>query len=487
MKRSAISLVVAVSAMLLASCYFMTTRATGTIRLDLGGSVPKAISGSVPDRARIYLYSYISSTAYSLYPFAGGAEHYETAYPGTATLSNIPEGWWKVLVSVGTDQANGSFSTDAYGASEVVHVAAGSNTSASIRTSPSPFLDWVDSFGKKINGLTAQGGFGFLAATDGSNLYFWSTDDCDPLVPGTPSSDYLTVVPAPAGYRFNSAALDPSGYLVLVNTNGGVATYDLASLDSNLSQNLRVGGNPVDVRQSGGMVVTSPTTRYTLLYTSDRGFGGLSVSSWPPSVPPASTDWVSIDLSSGETAGPPVYQASMSTAVQGYGYIFLATELGAYWTTPDLVDAQAAGHGDFGTLAHPFSGPGGAVIQAVAVDSSGSVLYVGTPRGAYWTPITMTPRTPPSVSFGSWTSLDATSGDYIVEIQASGNFVAFRSLYNLYVLETSTQQMMSYPFYAGLPGKLSSMAWDDSVPALFLGGSSGIVILTDPYLPLGPQ
>lgn len=486
MKRFAVLVFVTLSAVLLGSCYLMTARSTGTIQLDFAGRATKAMSGETPDRARIYLYSSISPTVYSLYRFGSGLYYYETGYPGSATLGNIPAGHWQVLVSVGNDQANGSFSTQSFGSSGIILVSAGSNTSATITTTPSPFLDWVDAFGKNINGLTAQGGFGFLAATDQSNLYYWSTVDCDPLVSGTPAADYLTVIPAPAGYQYNSVGLDPSGSFLLVNTNKGVETSDGKVVYSNFSQNLIVDGSPVNVLQSGGMSVSAPNGGLALLYSSERGLGGFRRSSFLVSDLPASTDWVNIVLS-GATSAPPLYQTTMNVT-GGYGFMFLATRLGAFWTTSDLVDSQVIGCGDFATLARRFDGPNGETIQAIAVDSLGSTLYIGTRRGAYSSLITETPRTP-AVSFGPWTSIAVTAGDSIADIRLSPDdeYVAFRSTYNLYVMDAQTGNTKSYPFYAGLPGKLSSMTWDTSVPALFLGGSSGIVVLTSPYLPLGPQ
>lgn len=57
MKRFAVFTVAVLSAMLLASCYVMTTRPTGTIQLNLGTASSRAIDGATADRARIYLYS----------------------------------------------------------------------------------------------------------------------------------------------------------------------------------------------------------------------------------------------------------------------------------------------------------------------------------------------------------------------------------------------------------------------------------------------
>lgn len=476
MKRLAIIAGIVLGAMLLGSCYFMSAKSTGSIQINFGGATLKATTGGTtpsptPDKARIYLYTYASSANYSLYTFPGGLNYYETGYPGTATLNDIPVGQWQVLVSIGNEGANGSFATSSYGQSAVFTLVSGDNHGETVPTTPSPFVSSVDLLGKNINGVVTSAGTPSLCASDSGNLYTG--------IAGTNlgTSGALTPVTVP-GYQIQSLGAYNAGRLsfVLVNTNQGIGSYSGTTFNGSFSQGLTttIGTSPT-VLQSGGEQFGTTSAESVIFYQRTGGLGGGYFSGISPAQPPSGTSppspygWDDIDLS-GKVVGQPVYQFSANTDGLTYAYGFFATKLGAFWTTQSLISSG----GDMSTEAHFFNAPLNAIIEAIGVNPTGTLLYVGTPNGAYYAQIT---ESAGSVTLGSWVALDRTLGDSIIAIAASSSYVALRSAYNIYVVNTTTQATTPYPFYGGLPGRLQAMAWDSSTNTLYLGGSAGLVSL----------
>ncbi len=495
MRRILTITVVIITALLMASCYMMSTQPTGSISINLGGPAGRAISSTT--KVRVYLYSYASSSSYSLYTFPDGKQYQEFQYgTGTKTFTDIPAGLWQVLVSIGSDGPSGtdSFQTTDYGHSGVVSLTGGGSASASVATSPTPVSTSTDLLGKSITGLIFNAlGTQNIVASSTDMMWNGSFAPCQPAMPIMSEMSNSSQIAAD-GLQLNSLSYgyydSGNGFVptLFVNSNKGIVQYDSTNgFNTSFSQYLTdTSGNPISVFNSGSQAALSPTSglpiAVAVFYQSVHGIGGvyLDTANTAPTASLGGAPGIDIELPA--SAGmSPVYNLSTSIDATNTIYAFYATQDGAFWTTSDILNSSLT-PGDLQTDAHFFTATanGQSVpIQAVAVDmpsgASSGTLYIGTRMGAYSRPISEANGT---VTFGgSWTPVDKTASDNIVDIvtDPQTGAVAFRSRYNVYTLDAMNNPtaVTAYPFYAGMPGSIQIMSFAGGF--LYIGGTEGMV------------
>lgn len=470
MKILRVCVVVVAAALLLLSCYGMTTQTTGKIQFAVSSrTISSAPSGTTP-QVRISLFSVKSINGQlvggSLFTFPSGLSYYPANVGTTVTLPNIPVGSWAILVSAGGVDASGNFITTDYDFPyQVVSVAPGVNNPVSVTLTASPVTSIRALAGQNVNGLAAAS----VAASPGSNYsVFASTSTAlygvSPIITSlaTPPPG-LSINSISPGYTSNGVTVGGAIYL---NTTGGIVPYDGSTTYPGFAT-----GDARSILQSGAFADPSAPGYIALFYQRSGGVGGTYTNSSTPS------NWVDVDLSS-EIAGQPIYNFTLThnTTTTSYGYF--ASKLGAFRVDQSVVQDQTTANRIL-SVAKFFTVPDASTILSLCAAGSGAQpLYIGTTSGAWVATLQENSSTAPIAP----NPTRIISGDSILQIASapasSGipTYVAFLSPYNLYVLNTSTNKIKTYPFYAGLPGRLTSMAWSSTGPTLYISGASSTAI-----------
>jgi len=487
MKRALVLPVVVIAALLLASCYMMSTEPTGSISINLGGPTVRTITSS--SLVRVYLYTFASSTSYSLYTFPDSKPYQEFQYgTGTKTFKDIPAGLWDVLVSVGSDGPNGSFYTTDYGHSGVINVVGGTDTAASVTTGPSPLTISTDLLGQNLTGV-ALGNYatGAPAVLASSSSMLWIGNLGADLSVGTPTSPVMAQIGNAGQIASNGLQIRSmnQGYAetgngafaaIFTNTNKGIVPYDpTGGFDLTYSISLAdATGARYSVKKSVAMAPYIAGYDYVgVFYSRGSAIGGVYLDPLSNVIPydgSRGARWVDVPLSSDSTEDS-VYDIAVNDNGSS-SYAYFATKYGAFRIDTGLIKEGQPTAGDL-SRATFFAGPNNAKIQALSVDGYAGQIYIGTPMGAYSAPIDESNPTKP---VGSWTLYKPTEGDNITmvstNVSGSGS-IAFASRYNLYTSDSYTGDLR-FAFYSGLPGEIRSLAWDTNDGYLYVAGSAGL-------------
>ncbi len=473
MKTFKLLAVALAAALLLLSCYGVSTQTTGKLEFALSSGGRSITAGS--NLLRVSLVSVKSVGGnwllQSLHTFPGGSGYAQGSVGGTLTLSNIPVGNWAVLVSAGTTDASGNFVTTDYNwPYPVVSVAAGVDNPVSVTLQPSPITP-TSIFGTNAPGVVNVGGTIYSAT--GGQLY---------TVSGTTASA-ISGVTAPAGVHTNSLswgwANGPTGGVVqsvFINTTQGIYYYN--GSPSALSD--LAASNPISILLSAAFEDSTSNLQPVILEANSAGFGGIYVSSTPYT----SSMWVNVNLSS-QAGINPIYDLTTTQNTQTFGasYAYLASKIGAFQISSSIVTAGSANAGNM-AKANFFTVPDGSAIlslNALGNSNGGGNLYIGSTSGGWSATLTESNTAPQTSSpISGQTKVAATQGDSIVKI-ASANvgsvaplyLVAFLSQYVLYLYNPQTANVKTYPFSAGLPGAISGLAWSATGPTLYISGRSG--------------
>lgn len=494
MKRIVGFTVILIASVVLSSCYIMSAGNTGSVSITVpAATASRTVSNSggtsVGNTIRVYLYTYAANdeTHYSLYSFPGGKSYKD--FPNSAdqtttiTLDNIPSGLWQVLVSTGSvDSPNGFMKVQYYGSSDVFNLSPGTvNHLPSFSIVSTPFTINPDLVGKDVVSVR-QLNSNLYAAT--SSILYRGTASLPSAIAGAssmtkdPKSDTITATGSNAieslsnGYTYSSVSPMPAS--LFVNTaQKGIVPYDGTNPDTSFSTNLVSQTGSLSDLTSGAFTLSGTTPGLVIFYQRDGGLGGAYLDS---TATPTEADWT--DFSTAEiVSGQPVYSFIMSENSSGENYAYVATKLGAFRLSSQSFN-NTSSSSDILDYGKSFSAAKNVVIQCLAIDTSDPAnkkLYMGTNNGVWVAPLQETNTDNP---IGTSTEVAGTAGDSFtkIAINSSGD-IAMRSRYNLYVTDT-TGKKVSYPFFSGLPGELSSMVWGGTnKKTLYVAGSDGLVAI----------
>lgn len=514
MKKSGLAAIIVGMAALFSSCYLMSAGPTGTVKLAFPAATAKAASGSAT-KVRVYLFGGASATKQSLYTFPqSGLDYTEAPYPGTVTLSDIPQGEWEAAVAIGKDGGNGAFLTASYGMSKAFSVQGGSDAAVSVTTTASPIVYSPSLQGTDLNSvmveptaLISTTGTPDIFASTPSTLYMGSLGLSSlgklglatttlSAVPGLPSGD--TINSLSLGIASTSQAFFPG---LFVDTTKGILPYTTSTGSGGFDTTffpplLDAAGNPVDVLDTVGNdtfgIAPSGYAYEFDAYVDPSGFGGDLLT---PSTTPtySASAWSSVDLSGG-TGNDPVYKIA-SDLHTGQGFLYVATKSGAFSATYTLVDPLSNPTGSLSGVRY-FSAPNGDAIRTLGVGPGTTSptsaiienLFIGTADGAFSATVTEhTTAAVPYATVGSFSPVPGTAGHDIVDISVSSytglvsqtpvELVAYLTKNGVIAhsqIPASTSSTY-YPFYAGFPGTIHSLKW--GFGTLFLAGSKGLAAI----------
>ncbi len=470
MKKLFIFTFIFVVAIALLSCYWGPDTGVGSVRLSL----PDVSSKGVGDRyARVWLLA-----DNMIYPLGDDRDYLQELISGgedvTITLADIPVGpVYRVWVAI-VDQFVGSFNTHAWAESGAFQMFPGDEVAVVFSTTTlsdskdkifSPFVD---------NDLDTQDGdptmmdkdlldvevfSNNIYATDANNLYGINFDFANT------SLDYFTEQ-SPAGkIRSASAAFDPfvSDALV-VNTERGI--YSLSEGFDSPAITLKLGS--IDVLESGADDYAS---RKVLFFRRAEGWGG----TYADSDVPDPTKWTWANRDAGRVTDLLVEANSFPE-----GYAYFATSEGAFrlWgeyfvkldsgETPNLSDYKAG-----------FQAPA-PILSLGMVRPEVEIMLIGTEDGVWSANLIGGPNV---IDSSTLYYEEKTKGHRIHQIATYYNstYAAYLSDTHLFVWDDSVGEMKVFPFCAGLPGRITGLAWIELFAAgppiyyLIVSGDEGLV------------
>lgn len=443
MKTMRFLLTVVGAALVLLSCYMMPRATTGNVSLSTAGS--RSIS-SGSNLVHISLFSVKSVdgnlVGQTLYTFSSGLTYVEVAAGSKVTLTDIPAGTWAILVSAGRRDAGGNYVvTDYSWPYSLLTVAPGVDNPTTVTLQKSPASPVANLFGTDVIGVTNAGS---VYAVTASQLYGVSGSSASPVA----SLAGLTVNGLDAGLRYTGGAPASTPF---VSTETGIYYYN-GGLQAEIANS-----KPISILQAAGFAYG--TSNVALFYQNAAGFGGVSITG---SGPAGIGSWMDFD-SSKTIPGKPVYDFTVSA-----NYAYIASKLGAFQGGSNLVtDSNAANN--ILTEATFFGVSDDSTILSLNVNQAGTSMYIGSSSGAWSATMTESP-----FALSNLTKISATSGDSIIKIAATSGYVAFLSQYNLYIMNSGSGNVTTYPFYSGIPGQLTGMTWtgSGSSTTLYVSGTA---------------
>jgi hypothetical protein len=467
--------------LVLFSCYIMPTQSTGSITIEVPSVSPRTVSNgsgtSVGETIRVYLYTYAvrgDDAHYSLYKFPGGGSYKDVLNTSAQTekisLDNIPTGQWKVLIATGSPSSDGFLAVRYSGSSSVFDLVPGTVNSVALKLTPTPFSINPSLVGSNVVGVRTLGGTLYAATSD--TLYAGSATNQSALaVSGSLTRDNNSSALTAGGNTIESLSngyLYPATPALFVNTSGkGIIPYDgINAPVTGFSSNLTPKTGILSGLLSGAFTVPNAIPPgLVIFYRRDGGLGGAYLAA--AGTPPAA-GWIDFSTS-GIVSGQPVYSFVMNN-----DFAYVATKLGAFRLQDTSFKTTQST--DILNLGKAFSAGKDLIIQSLAVDTAKGLLYMGTSNGVYTAPLQESNSITP---IGTPTLLAWTKGDSFTKlsINPSGD-IAMLSEYNLYVVDT-TGNNRAYPFFSGLPGELTSMAWGGTGDkTLYVAGDKGLVAIT---------
>jgi len=436
------------AATLLLSCYLTSTQTTGKIVFSVLSQSRGITPGSNLIRASLFSVKDVGGNwvGQSLYTFPGGLTYTQGSVGSTLTLSNIPVGTWAVLVTAGRSDSSGNFITTDYNYPYVVvSVVPGEDNPVTVTLQPSS-VKATSLFGTNVPGVVNVSGT--IYAVTSTQLY--SVSGAIASAVGSPLPGGVSANSVGAGYYPGPPTGGPAVAIPYINTNAGIYYYT-SSIQSDLAAS-----NPIPMLESAAF---SSGPDVALFYENQTGFGG----AWLVTLSPFT--WTNFNTG-GAISGKPIYDFAVTQNSLPPSFVYFASKLGAFQANQSVVSSQIA---NIMNAAKFFTVPDGSTIISLCAAGSGSQpFYIGSTSGG-WSATLNESSTPPVTG---QTKISATSGDSIIKIAAGAGYVAFLSQYNLYLLNTSTSAVKVYPFYSGLPGQLSAMAWSATGPILYISGAA---------------
>jgi len=459
MKKSILLITISLAAVLLASCYFTPqAEENSSLTLSLGETAVARAAAVGADTARVYLLSDNNAL------FKFGDEYYSEYIDFIETqkivVEEIPSGTWDVLLSLGTKNANGDFLTLSYGGSESVFVSPGVSADASVTVVDQPYTVAGNLLGENVSSVVNVDGV--IYASSGNKLYSGDTAAAVTLMADQLSSAYI--INSVSLGKFFSDSEDTFIPELWVNTDKGIVPYQSGEFFTDFHD------NGVSVLKSGAIESVTEDESWTaddklvVFYQRNKGLGGVSIG-WEEGLEEkhASTEWSWNDLS--ELEDTITGELVLDFAVHGDNGYF-ATTLGAVVLDKNTVEGSGDDWFSQGTFFEITEGEETLAIYSIDIDDSGDV-YIGTSKGVYSADLGTkgdASGIPVNPSL-----IPGTAGYGFTKVSVNGTYAAFLSSYDLFIYNTDTGSLTSYPFYSGLPGMLTGLSWQGNV--LFISGT----------------
>jgi len=453
------------------SCYWVFNSGTGSLQLDLSALSEK---GPGVRSARIYL---IANNM--LHPLGDGVDYVQVKYNQVTeiTLEDIPVGpTYRVAVSMGYDEP-GWFDSYYWAESADFEIFPGAKTAVVFNQE-----DFTYSFypvlyksedivvetmmDKRLLDVEVYN-YG-VYATDGAKLY--ELPDYSPY-----SALGIVETTAPAGQTINSLSIsvsDGAFDALCANTNTGFFSYN------DFSQNFDP--TPTTVNLGSYSVLDSTAGSYSfnrlIVFGGNNRWGGTVAG-----VESSASEWIWANQSSERVTDVVVSKDTIADA-------YFATAGGAFRVDGDYMNEIAiGGTPDLNAYKTGFSAPAPIIsleLVEVGVTALFVTLLMGTENGAWQAPLA---AEPPDV-IGQPTRIDGTQGFRIRQIAASNytnpHFIAYLSDAYLLVWNEADNELIRFPIAAGLPNKITGMAWFDpggGMYYLLVSGDDGLVFRTFYY------
>jgi len=454
MKKIIVYTLLLMLAAALPSCYWISGYSVADLTLNL--STPSA-KGPDDRYARVWLIA-----DNKIYPLREASKFVEIPLAANSnpeiqlTLEDIPVGpAYRVWLALGREQSGGWFLTDGWAESQSFKLAAGENTRVPFTEEDlfaiTPFQPVWELMGKSLKGVVVDQ-FDTIVTAEWEAVYSAS---------GGPSSFASTTVPG--GHAINSldAGIDvdsPDQVLAWLNTNRGIVPFNDLTFDTDFSSSL----GSVSVLGSAARETSGGSTAW---FFRDGGLGGAYIDldiAWNP----ASWNWANLESER-------VYDCI--TDFPGNG--FFATSGGAFKLPREfLLDSSPSIDENKVQLDTPAK-----VFSWGLVDQfgDGDTLLMGTADGAWSVQMN------DGVFQGAAVREPNTAGHAIRLIAVADYppvFKAYLSDSDLFIWNGAAGSWSRFPLCAGLPGKITGMAWLRivTVPVidyLIVSGEEGLVYL----------
>jgi hypothetical protein len=446
MKKPIIYFAATICVLLLVSCYWTAGTDSGSVRLDLSAFSGKGLG----DRyARIWLV-----VNEKIYPLDQDKDYVQELIPGweevTVTLEDIPVGpVYRVWLSI-VDQEAGRFFTYVWGESGSFEMSAGDEVAVTFATTTlydsqdKIFYPIADATGdptmmdKSLTDVEVYSGV--VYTTDAAKLYEITSFNWDPWSPTLTFNS----IDAPGNQVINSVStgIDGSVSLALVvDTESAIVPYngDLG-YDPSISENL----GSVSVLDSA---FGDYAAGKLLLFRKAEGWGG----TYADFDVPDPSQWKWLNRSSDK-----VYDLVVSQNSSGYAFFAASTGSFRFWgeylnqlyVEPPVLNDYIDG----------FRAPA-PILSLGLINPDGEVLLIGTIE-------------------------DGTRGYRIHQIAAYydwPNYAAYLGDTYLFVRDPDSPVLHKYPRCAGLPGRITGMAWFNPPASgsyyLIVSGDEGLVFI----------
>jgi hypothetical protein len=461
-----LAVVVAVAVVIaLAGCYWASESGQATVKLDLSGV---AARGPYDRYARVWLVA--NDT---VYPLSQGTDCVQELIPEyqeiSVTLDAIPVGpQYKIWLSIVEEQPGGWYRTDYWAESAPFELFPGAKAAVSFSpdtlyaSGSNVFYPVADYSGapalmeRNIVDVDVDAG-GVLFAAESGTLHEITSFNY------TPYSESLSLfsVPAPTGQTIHSVsnALAQGGsQQVSIDTDHGIFPFNYEGFDSAITSKL------------GAVSVVDSASAWTsgedkvLYFRKASGWGG----TWA-AYGSVSSDWIWANHDAGNVR-------DMAVSQSGSGGAFFATSDGAFWIDGNyLYDVSQGLNPSLAAYKKTFRAPY-RILSLDVFPYEGEELFMGTENGVWtaWTPGELNIVENPQIVSGTegyrFRKVAVYSGSY----PAPGAYLS-----DAYLFVFNGNALLKYPFAAGLPGRISGMAWYYSASSgkrfLVVSGDEGLV------------
>ncbi len=370
-----IVVVMAAVVVLLGSCYWNPQSGAGKITLNLKSSSRAQVDPTIVQYARVYLYADNMNSQINLGEEVPYAESAMNASGGSVTIDRVPAGsGYRLVLTLGSKPDRATFVPGQFGTSGSFEVTANHETVVQLTTMQTvkailgtiSGLGYEPSFlGKNLVGLAITTSYGVVTATSGA-AYVGSGS-------AGPPTSYTSMSPGSGSINSVSSTTYNSGEIWL-NTTQGIKQYTNAGVTS--SALLPSGGPSGSVLSSGSYGIAGALPNYAVYVLTEDGLGGIH------DVNGVGT-WVPVDLS-GAHSGPPVLDFSLPPVTSTFG--LFATKSGSFGMDVSMLTPgnnnlnYVSANAGFFTLTRNGKQ---LFVSAVALDSSGTKLCIGTNDGLF--------------------------------------------------------------------------------------------------------
>lgn len=417
-----------------------------------------------------------------LFPLGNGTDYIEKTLnkqedQNRVVVEDVPAGRYVLWLGIGTKRTeNGAFNVQYYYESEEFELVAGSTASIYAELLDCPFDKALNILGENINGAviyTIGAGSPTLYASGPKNIYSFSGNYNGP---DFDVSEVFNESDFP-NYSINSVSkgLDYTGGIppdncLFISTTTGISKTDLNTVDNTFSSGL----GQMNIPKS---LAYPDDANVAVFFQRDGGMGGVYHDDQP-------MEWVYVDYSEmlkDQLVWDFCVTNNLKNIAPGQDNCgYFATALGALRIPQEFIEDYEEGDDvNFMTLGQFFEilddNDEEIPIVSLGYDPDtatpeNSTLYMGTFEGLYYAQVgTATPLN------GTPELLEETEGTRIYMVLLNDAYRIYVSQTYLFLQEKSSDDVVSLPFVAGIPGAVSALDWDGNT--LVISGTLGVVTL----------